>query len=1168
MSKLIDKRFTAWLEAMENLLNQIEEFRSHQTEEMSFIYEEAQEFDTKKLDAIHDLNELTKFEERHKKFQESHQGELRQIKKYVDAYHLANEAFYNTAIDHRDAKDDELSKFSGEQQKLRDQAINAQINKIINQRYKNNPGKRLKINSDEKWVAEDKLEQKSTPQRKLVQQGMAKAKTFIGSLAEQGNLKALQKKHEYYSLRQKYDFFEDFFKLNESIENRKLQLQEQQDQQFARKADMKYAEEEFEKTLDQDISQKINTQAAIVTGEKSIYEPFLSDEGLNEKEKNKERELNLEPSLKQVITAHDKMRHYIDEVNREIAEVEKVRNKTDAKLMQWKFPQEKFGYEPRDNKDVIGRLEEKEKGLRAYKIELQAIRDEAVAKYKELIPYVENRIADYFEEYQDSSAESIQRSNYLLQHEFDDKIEKFAKQTELDKASSLRHLARINQQLFQNLYNQLDKQPELKYIAEWKENNPSLQKSTSDFDDITSRISQLQHNQGVIYGYTNSLLQEVETELCMEVKNGAGNIASLAELQNDIIQFIANDLIQWNRYLYLRTQQGGLSVETTRLLLNEYAIASQNMMQYIMQDIASKFSIDNRTLAVERWISIMRTSYDKGDYQTASVIQAALNAPSIQRLTKTWMGVSHDSKHFLSTMIDVSSPPTVADNKSNLIGSLQDKLQKVNIVEWLMEGNIFQNNLAEIKEVINQLKLILATSDDVFNNITQLIDELLQDATHDKVTQNQIENLQTQVKEFITSIAPEFMDEKTLVVMGKSAMMQGPIMAVDPKNTDSLIAQVKNQEDSKRGLVQKDSARQTRSMPVGEPVQPSTIMAVIESKKQEAALLSQPSTRADAILNPTLRKIVVARRLEITEQFIHEANAAALNPGRRLIEDALFVNGFHMSRKELSVIKHDNKQIYYHSLIANPVLADMLKGIELKSTHPNYKKTRHLIRKINDAIIHPVSEKTLESLLQKIGFTSIPSESMKLIQDENQRLHQVTRQIAADNPGLREKKINKKLVEWLQKNKQGYIGAGKVYVTPQPAAESKVEKNSRTPLVEKQLSNELANKLVDNLVLVFDKLLELLEKMEGYLDKLVEEKNKSLHSALHAQSIFNPNNKITAKHREVKPIQNAAGTRVTPASTTPKLFASQQEKPVAGEPSTTPPSPRMGPFNSSDKKDN
>lgn len=86
------------------------------------------------------------------------------------------------------------------------------------------------------------------------------------------------------------------------------------------------------------------------------------------------------------------------------------------------------------------------------------------------------------------------------------------------------------------------------------------------------------------------------------------------------------------------------------------------------KDLLSKETKDERTIAMERWIAIMRRQFNRRDYQTANAILSALNFDSISRLNSTKEGLTPEAKQLKAEIESLMAKQAVLiENKNKVI---------------------------------------------------------------------------------------------------------------------------------------------------------------------------------------------------------------------------------------------------------------------------------------------------------------------------------------------------------------------------------------------------------------------------------------------------------------------------------------------------------------------
>lgn len=117
----------------------------------------------------------------------------------------------------------------------------------------------------------------------------------------------------------------------------------------------------------------------------------------------------------------------------------------------------------------------------------------------------------------------------------------------------------------------------------------------------------------------------------------------LESTYKNVIRKMAQDLTSVSREAFLKLSNFP-EVKNNHESYTKLTNCFNNLMQHVATDILQAKSIDERTLALERWIAIQEKCLKEGDFNTFSIISSAISSSSIGRLKATFEGLSDEAK--------------------------------------------------------------------------------------------------------------------------------------------------------------------------------------------------------------------------------------------------------------------------------------------------------------------------------------------------------------------------------------------------------------------------------------------------------------------------------------------------------------------------------------------
>lgn len=559
---------------------------------------------------------------------------------------------------------------------------------------------------------------------------------------------------------------------------------------------------------------------------------------------------------------------------------------------------------------------------------------------------------------------------------------------------------------------------------------------------------------------------EIEKQIIVAINSQHPDVEKITNLrkeQDRLIQQIAENLVSLNRMLFCAIGQEEFSNLKDEECPNfiKSTEAFNRFAFHVQLSILQHDSIEERILLIERWIKIMRYCYEQGDFNSLYAIDAGLNAVPIYTLYGTrhslQNGLSPKDKEFFSNLGEIKKQMQTLDGIIPYLGTYRTNLLqfKLNIknaentITDLEEIKAILANLAlaeskhnqpEVKNhlqiLINKLKKL--TSSNLPCNIQKIVENL--SAIKEPITSKEITesllglNLESLIETLRNkSIAKYNTNFENIVSRLEKLKTQQKLLPIKngitayELNPEHYYFRPKRYPDTKLG---REQARDNLLLQMKISREPKGIFSGNDLLQREMRLNSshqriEKKEYASFLLNDYLRRLVNEHHL----QFIEPNDTNKILETINIINDTTKSNKFY-SQEEFIKLLHMhfvidninnidfkkfnqiNKQIYYHQLILNPVLAEMLKQTYLKSRfHPlhSLSKTEKLIKRINKTLDNGHDE-SLAVLLKNIGFKAT-QEQLKQIIAENVRLRKemLDENIVADEEEMKWLLFNKSL---------------------------------------------------------------------------------------------------------------------------------------------------------------
>lgn len=143
----------------------------------------------------------------------------------------------------------------------------------------------------------------------------------------------------------------------------------------------------------------------------------------------------------------------------------------------------------------------------------------------------------------------------------------------------------------------------------------------------------------------------------MLINNEANELQ--ATYQQTIVN-LTNELQNLSRYLFVNLtdlDNPDTKPEERPASHTQMINAFESLSAMIIYDILNHDELSERVIAMTNWITIMQNCFDAGDFYTTKVINTALNALPILKLTNTRANLSHQAKSILTTMTELVEKP-------------------------------------------------------------------------------------------------------------------------------------------------------------------------------------------------------------------------------------------------------------------------------------------------------------------------------------------------------------------------------------------------------------------------------------------------------------------------------------------------------------------------------
>lgn len=389
---------------------------------------------------------------------------------------------------------------------------------------------------------------------------------------------------------------------------------------------------------------------------------------------------------------------------------------------------------------------------------------------------------------------------------------------------------------------------------------------------------------------------------------------------------LANNIIEMDKQLFTAIPQQEFKnfANSNDQHYKKITDISNKLSGYVKTSILKCSQLDERTLTMERWVLVMQKCRDSADYQGLAAIYRAFSDEDIARLKSTKAGLSQTAQIVLA---DVNSLFSVDGNYHVL---RQEMEHRHTVVPYLEPYHTTLNLITMQKEELKKSELI--------GNVVMLLSNM-----QDKHSR-------------ITAVANP---------------MQAQLQFLESKNDTP----------------EKLKIRSLQCEPKGSFPAPSSLLHVSGDtlwrysnnvKEAKANVFTQ-------LENPVLTQLIIDNRLRInpraTVADLQRINEAIDRPTSDFVlNKQLQKVGLRFTSKQRQQINAKNKQIRYHKMIVNPVLAEIVKDKNLKSTTAGKllgKSTVSVIKAINKE--DGLHDNRLHQLLDKLGI-QVTEEQFQAIQ--------------------------------------------------------------------------------------------------------------------------------------------------------------------------------------------
>lgn len=615
------------------------------------------------------------------------------------------------------------------------------------------------------------------------------------------------------------------------------------------------------------------------------------------------------------------------------------------------------------------------------------------------------------------------------------------------------------------------------------------------------------------------MTKNLNSEIIMEnqIINSLNTNASHADLvnlkneRNELIKKVANSIVNLSRELFCAIPVEEFSELNDKKCPNFLKVseAFDQLSFHVQLTILNKNSVRQRALAMERWIKIMQHCYQQRDFNSLFAIYSAFEAVPIFRLSSTKDSLSFEDKKFLTQMGDLRKEMFTNDeNTIPFIGPYRGKL--ININESIRNA---KNIISDIETVLDIRKDQNEQADLQLKKITDLLTRLKKA----KVKVNQIEEILTKIKDLKTTINEDMLSDI------KANIDELELIHDVEKLKNSIVSNNQNFNHAIQPLLKMQAKQRSLKIPGAEFYQiddekpnldelsknkePRGFYAPNDFLLQEEKFLSDCNRvihegPLSLLINSSIQDLVkqgiITFQSNDPSEIVRSINMINNTAVKMILHkkaslenlDNIFQNelNINLSKQQLEEISKINKQIYYHQLILNPVLAEMVQSLFLKSKLLPVTSTLKLINKINQTLYN-AHDDNLSTLLKNIGFNATEEQLNKIIA-ENIRLRKAMEDKSITEPQYQD--------NWLTFNKKSHLTSQRPYLAPKVKEAEKLPKKVIAPrkLIPSQKDKELSRLI--NLAKVSPIAIDWKELKEGQsLGSLAILKNNMMYYEQH-----------------------------------------------------------------------
>ena len=128
--------------------------------------------------------------------------------------------------------------------------------------------------------------------------------------------------------------------------------------------------------------------------------------------------------------------------------------------------------------------------------------------------------------------------------------------------------------------------------------------------------------------------------------------------------------------------------------------------QYVVASIVLGYSHETRVEILERWIQIMKASYELNNYQFIFLIYSSLCNPAVRNLTKLWQSISDESQDDFDFFTNLTSASNRFENyRNNIEGLPYDVIcpyigPQLTQLIYINDGNPSKKNIHDVQEPV------------------------------------------------------------------------------------------------------------------------------------------------------------------------------------------------------------------------------------------------------------------------------------------------------------------------------------------------------------------------------------------------------------------------------------------------------------------------------------